>query len=184
MTKIAEPKVKITPEVVIPATVEFSNKAKERLLRLAKLLRADARRKGGIKFDINIFCATKDIETKPSTSCGTRACALGLAALSDEFKREGLGYKVDPYFSYESGKIINGIVFLYKGKGFGGNEMRVASLVFDIPEDVASWLFSGEAPTRTNGEGAKAEIEMAEIIEKAAKGDIPEHIIESLVEFA
>ena len=74
MTKIAEPKVKITPEVVIPATVEFSNKAKERLLRLAKLLRADARRKGGIKFDMRTFCATKDIRTKPSTDCGTSFC--------------------------------------------------------------------------------------------------------------
>lgn len=60
-----------------------------------------------------------------------------------------------------------------------GNEMAVAAKVFDIPEQVALWLFGGEASKHE--EGAKAEVEMAEIIEKAAKGDIPQDVIADII---
>lgn len=68
---------------------------KKRLLKLADLLLADAKNKKGIKFDLG--CVVRS-DYDPATdkwapitvSCGTMACAMGLAAISDTFKREGV----------------------------------------------------------------------------------------------
>ena len=165
----------MTAKVKITSKVEFSDKARDRLLRLARLLRADAKRKTGVKFDMSTFCITEGDED-PGVNCGTRACALGLAALSGEFKAEGLRFKVVRDIWGRPKKTID---FTYRGDDMFGNEMAVAAKVFDIPEMVALWLFGGEASKHE--EGAKAELEMAEIIEKCAKGDIPQDVIADIM---
>lgn len=74
---------------------------KRRALKLADLLEKDAKNKKGIRFDLStVFTATaleegKDIPSDyvPEVSCGTTACAMGLAAISGEFKRAGLSFQ-------------------------------------------------------------------------------------------
>jgi hypothetical protein len=163
---MGEPKVKVE----VKTRIEFSDKAKKRLLRLAKLLRKDAKCKTGVKFNMGDWGSTEDEATKLGMNCGTQACALGLAAISGEFKREGLSFKTH---------IANTIDFVYKGRSCGPIEAAVAT--FDIPECVADYIFGGDANVKTKGEGAKAEIEMAEIIENVAKGKLPQAIVEDLV---
>ena len=74
---------------------------KKRLLKLADLLEADANNKKGIKFDINVIaCKSKTYDhfkpdELPELSCGTAACAVGLACISGAFKREGLSYFIE-----------------------------------------------------------------------------------------
>lgn len=152
--------------------MELSATAKKRLRLLAKLLRADARRKNGIKFDMGTFGDFKTPE--PTMDCGTRACAFGLAAISGKFKRVGLDYEVKPRERFMGDVENYRMIFTYKGDSFGQNDMEVASHVFDIPESLAGWLFGGQASRIKRG--AKAEIQMAEIIEKTVKGDLPEDI--------
>ncbi|MCA1831196.1 MAG: hypothetical protein LC750_00350 [Actinobacteria bacterium] len=74
---------------------------KRRLLKLADLLIADARKKKGIKFDLATWVKpsaggaydhfTSRPKTAPERNCGTAACAVGLACISPEFNKQGLG---------------------------------------------------------------------------------------------
>lgn len=137
---------------------KLSKKAKRRLGKLSALLRKDAKRKNGVRFDIHDF-GTISNHKKP-LSCGTTACALGLAALSEEFKHQGLGYEI-------SGTNIR---ILYKGDDL--SEYYTASKVFDISEGLATFLFSGSANEEFNS-GADAENELAAIIDQVLKGEDP-----------
>jgi hypothetical protein len=71
----------------------------ERLLKLADLLEADAKNKKGIKFDLGLWGFSDD--GPASISCGTSACAVGLAVLSGAFKSDGL----TNYYGDLSGRI-------------------------------------------------------------------------------
>lgn len=63
---------------------------KRRLLKLADLLEADAKNKKGVKFDLSSWGHTNGGDEAPFHSCGTTACAVGLAVVSGAFKRSGL----------------------------------------------------------------------------------------------
>jgi hypothetical protein len=65
---------------------------KKRLLKLADLLEADAKNKTGVQFDLKGWGAGSGDE--PSVDCGTKACAIGLACISGEFKKSGLSYRM------------------------------------------------------------------------------------------
>jgi len=65
---------------------------KERLLKLADLLEADAKNPKGVKFDLSEW--GEAVDPKTPVNCGTSACAVGLACISGAFKKEGLGYEV------------------------------------------------------------------------------------------
>jgi hypothetical protein len=72
---------------------------KRRLLKLADLLEADANNKTGVRFNLGTVVnpgknLPKDAKTVP-VSCGTQACAMGLAAITGAFKRNGLSYRID-----------------------------------------------------------------------------------------
>lgn len=60
----------------------------ERLLKLAALLEVDADKTDGIKFNLETWGDAT--EGYVSHSCGTTACAVGLAIVSGAFKDEGL----------------------------------------------------------------------------------------------
>lgn len=154
-----------TSKTKLNIKVQLTAKAKKRLLRLAKLLREDARTKKGVMFDMGTW---GDFKTpQPTMSCNTRACAFGLAAISGKFKREGLSFKVKP--NEESWNTTRMMIFQYKGKPDpDGSTMAIAAKVFDIPHAFADWLFGGGASEGSTG--AKAEREMASIIENAVKG--------------
>ena len=84
----------------------------ERLQRLAALLRKDADDPKGVKFDLGVWAAPSEDYQKSrgghyfphnavekiEVSCGTTACALGLAAISGEFKADGLTAYFAPGF--------------------------------------------------------------------------------------
>lgn len=56
---------------------------KKRLLKLADLLMKDARNKKGVMFDLSLL-AKKENGGDPEPTCGTKACAMGLAAITIE----------------------------------------------------------------------------------------------------
>jgi hypothetical protein len=103
---------------------------KRRLRKLADLLEADAKTKNGIKFDFFEWGSVDDVE-RP-LSCGTYACAMGLAALSGAFKRAGLGYTAPPG-RYSIDFTIN---------GRARNPIKAAMHVFDISKRDAEYLFT------------------------------------------
>lgn len=121
---------------------------KRRLLKLADLLEADAKNKKGIKFDLGTWGTIGD-EEKP-LSCGTTACAMGLAAVSGAFSRQGLKHDPDYYR----------ITFLWKGSRIDG--LPAAQKLFDISMRQAEEFFlpNGDHPI----DGAKAEKALAQRI--------------------
>lgn len=113
---------------------------KRRLLKLADLLEADAKNEKGIQFDIGTWGETNT--AKVGMNCGTKACAMGLAALSGAFKRAGLTFKTHRY-----GDVLE-IDVMCKGD-FG---LGAASNLFDIEYSEAETLFTPSAyPGRETG---------------------------------
>lgn len=132
---------------------------KRRLLKLADLLEADAKNKKGIRFNMGNWGYVSD-KTEP-LSCGTSACAMGLAGLSGAFKRAGL----------ETSTMNGGVRFQWRGAPMNGFDVAVH--LFDIHIDDADILFS---PTGTEGRnvGAAAERAKAQQIRKFVKtGALP-----------
>lgn len=138
---------------------------KRRLLKLAELLEADARNKSGLKFDMDMWgeSQTKDMKV----TCGTTACAMGLAALSGTFKRAGLQVRVQEY-----GHDANHIFWLDIGfKGSFASPLESASQLFDLTYAEASWLFiSDDYPDNASMKGAAGERTVAKRIKRFVAG--------------
>jgi hypothetical protein len=131
----------------------------DRLERLAALLERDAANPEGVQFDLGFWIAPADrprrgFETRPDkveVSCNTQACAMGLAAISGEFKAEGLDYKVDPYAHWLIPTITPPGEREYAG-------FEAASVLLGIPYEAAQYLFdpdfydSDEPTTAAEGE--------------------------------
>lgn len=115
---------------------------KRRLLKLADMLEADAKNKKGIKFDLDIVVGATNSEQwcgydryvsptfKPEVSCGTTACAMGLAAVSGQFKRAGLSFKLE-----------DGGIIMTTWKGRSKHYEIAAVRLFNITPEQASYLF-------------------------------------------
>jgi hypothetical protein len=106
---------------------------KNRLLKLATLLEKDAKNKKGIKFDLGTWGETDDPGETLGVSCGTTACAMGLAALSGSFKRAGLEPKPIPTGDW--------LELGMKWKGRTVKPLLAARRLFDISEAEAGFLF-------------------------------------------
>lgn len=97
------PKVKKREKATKPSRSTY----RRRLLKLADMLEADAKNTKGLKFDLEqVGISSAFLEAdfdktlglpdfKPEVSCGTTGCAMGLAAISGEFKKAGLSFMVD-----------------------------------------------------------------------------------------
>jgi hypothetical protein len=125
---------------------------KRRLLKLADLLERDARDKNGISFDMGTWGIVSNKDDP--ISCDTRACAMGLAAVSGAFKRAGLSYRVQ-----HNGKIIMKL-------GNMQRPLRVAARLFKISEYQAHELFARSWDLSYCGFGSAAEREVAQRIRK------------------
>src|SRR3990167_5294574 len=125
---------------------------KRRLLKLADLLEADAKNKKGIRFDMGRWGFVLD--EKQPLSCGTSACAMGLAALSGTFKRAGLGTKIEYRF----------LRFTWNGRVVNGH--TAGRRLFQIKESESFKLFGGDDRLT---EGAAAERAKAKQIRKFVK---------------
>lgn len=132
---------------------------KRRLLKLADLLEADAKNKKGIKFDFGDWGAITN-KDQPM-SCGTYACALGLAALSGQFKRDGLDYGL------KAGAFSHHIHFKWNGKET--SPLMAARRLFDISPKHAEYLF---IPHDFNNQGAGAERRVAKRIRNFVAGKV------------
>lgn len=126
---------------------------KRRLLKLADLLEADAKNKNGIRFDLGDW-GTIDDETSP-LSCGTTACAMGLAVVSGAFKRAGL-------------RAFSGVDLtpVMPGDAIG---VAAAANLFGISYDAADWLFT---PSYYGGytKGSVVELKVAKRIRDFVAG--------------
>jgi len=133
---------------------------KNRLLKLAALLEADAKNKKGVKFDLGIWGRSDDPELTPvSVSCGTTACAVGLAVVSGAFKRSGLfNAAVVP------GRIVPGFDNKF---GFGAVEA-----FFDLAQREAAFLFYHASYPVSFRTGAKGERFVAKRIRQFVAGKV------------
>lgn len=112
---------------------------KKRLLKLATLLEADAKNKKGIQFDLGSWGRAYD--HKSPVSCGTTACAMGLAAISGAFKREGMAGVINR---------DNEIRFRWKGRAI--HPINAAKKLFGIShEETCSLFVYTDGLTRTTG---------------------------------
>ena len=112
---------------------------KKRLLKLADLLEADASNRRGIKFNLStVITPSEKLPANAKAipvSCGTQACAMGLAAISGAFKRQGLSYRME--HNEEYGIQIDTTMF--------GNDMDyddAAMELFEITYEEAHFLFT------------------------------------------
>lgn len=162
----------------------------DRLLRLAALLRRDAANPEGAQFDLGYWAAPsegnelkrgsnwalpEDVTKVPRyqtsleaikvpVSCGTTACAMGLAAISGEFAAEGLSYTflLDAAMTGLLVPTINGVT------GFAA-----ACQLFDISSADADYLFDPGHYSETPRE-ADGELLVAQRIENFTRGVIDE----------
>jgi hypothetical protein len=160
----------------------------ELLQRLADLLRKDAANPEGVQFDLGTWAAPSDQAPdrmvasrtaatnelgwsehvgKVPVSCSTRACALGLAAISGAFKKEGLTYVIDGTTLFPK-LVRSGEVGLVGFECF-----TAAQVLFAITDIAAIYLFDSTSyPTCPKGEAG--EIQVAERIEAFIEGRIEE----------
>lgn len=145
---------------------------KARLLKLADMLDEDAKTKKGIKFDMGTWGYITN-EEEP-LSCGTSACAMGLACLSGRFKRAGLSYDVYSLRWDVSSPIR--ITPIHTDKdGYRRYELSAAVALFGIPYRDAAYLFSSGSYTDANSRGARAERFVARRIREYVKRGKPPH---------
>lgn len=140
----------------------------KRLLKLADLLIADARKKKGVSFNQGNWGEISDPEAV--LSCGTQACAFGLAAISGAFKRAGLDFKLtDKKYSYGANpREYQEIEFLWKG--YERSPGLVAMELFGITSDETDELFGGNVGVDcSTTRGAEAERAVAKRIKKLVK---------------
>jgi hypothetical protein len=130
---------------------------KRRLLKLADLLEADAENKEGIKFDLHGWGWTEDDTV--SQSCGTTACAMGLAVLSGAFKRAGL--KNGSSNRNEIDPVIG------RRRGFDAAEK-----LFDLTETQSRFLFSVDRYPLDRSSGAVGEHYVAKRIRDFVAGKV------------
>lgn len=134
----------------------------ERLQRLSKLLREDAANPQGLTFNLAFWGRVPSQEGLDTHSvavnCGTQACAMGLAAISGEFKAEGLDYEVVAPRTWG-----NQIRPLFTDSTGTASDFRAAEKLFEISHLSAVILFDPTQYAKTNG--AEAEIEVADRID-------------------
>lgn len=139
---------------------------KRRLLKLADLLEADARKKRGIRFNLYTIAMT-DLPQKNGEpvklNCGTQACAMGLAAISGAFQRQGLSYKIRRSGAIET--TFDGRLKMYDS---------AAMALFDISRRQANFLFTPASypENEMSLRGADAERYVAERIRDFVAGKV------------
>ncbi len=142
---------------------------KRRLMKLADLLEADAKNKKGVKFNLcTVVTPSRGLSLDSKevpVSCGTQACAMGLAAISGAFKRAGLFYRIDAGLKMLFVETtMNGLVTEYDD---------AAAELFDITVDEAGFLFSPNYyPRRLPKTGARGERIVAKRIRDFVAGKV------------
>lgn len=159
----------------------------ERLTRMRDLLCHDAAKPDGIKFDLSTWAQPSDGELKGhwklpedvaisddyryytapkpreiAVDCGTTACAMGLAAISGEFEKDGLTY------AFTLSDDGTGVLLPQLGKYYG---FEAAAELFDIGLQDAYYLFD-PAHYDSTPQGADGERFVAQRIDDFIEGII------------
>lgn len=178
----------------------------DRLQRMADLLRRDAANPNGVKFDLSTWASpvpenelrgpspndhwsipegvkmvkrnyTDLAPLEVPVSCGTFACAFGLAAISGEFKAEGLSYTAITGCNYSNPDVVGegatGLLVpaIYDHSGTMQTGFEAAEVLFDISAADAKYFFDPDSYDGTPRE-AEGEIEVADRIEAFIRGEI------------
>lgn len=143
---------KTASKTKLPSTVT----GRRRLLKLADLLEQDAKNKKGIKFDLGLWGYVSDANSP--VSCGTSACAVGLAVASGAFKRAGLA-------SLEGGPRLTP-----KFRGLGG--FAAVEAFFNLNMSESSFLFDDHSYRRAATKGASGERAVAKRIRDFVAGKV------------
>ena len=139
---------------------------KRRLLKLADLLEADAKNKNGVKFDLGGWGHSIGREAPVSVSCGTTACAMGLAVLSGAFEKDGLRNNFGP----EARSIVPELIATgRRRKRLCGFE--AVDALFDLTDKQSSWLFIDESYPPSKRAGARGERAVAKRIRAFVAGE-------------
>lgn len=131
---------------------------RRRLLKLARLLEKDAGNAKGIKFDLSIW-GYADLSKPKPVSCGTTACAMGLAVASGKFRSDGLKPMtregdLEPRAGHKTG-------------------IPAAAKLFQITDREAEWFFLDESYPWDQRSGAKGERAVAKRIRDFVAGKVP-----------
>lgn len=137
---------------------------KDRLMTLVNILRADAKNKKGLRFDLKQWGSVRNVLGTLAMDCGTQGCALGAAALSGVFAKDGL--------DYERGCVS--IRFIWRGRHRGA--IDTAMELFGISYEAANYLFLPSYYKRGPITGAKGERRVANRIAAFVRsgGNIPD----------
>lgn len=159
----------------------------DRLLRLSDLLDRDAANEKGVKFDLGTWADKSDhsnwLENSPvPVDCGTTACAMGLAAISGEFAKEGLIAHFEPVAPWNNvpyGPPLHYTLYPmivttdYRGIARNCSGFEAAEKLFNITEDDAHYLFDSDSYEGTP-RGAEGERFVAQRIRDFTEGKIDE----------
>lgn len=143
----------------------------ERLERLAALLERDAANDKGAKFDLGVWATPSERRLEANFTekaetikmdCGTTACALGLAAISGVFKKDGLTFE---YYQQQNDTFVLTPTFN------GADGFSAGVFLFDIDHDDSRYLFDPDC-YGTTPKGAEGELFVAKRIRDFAAGTI------------
>jgi len=163
----------------VPSTVV----GRKRLLKLADLLEKNAANKKGAKFAMEIwgrtdqeYATVEEMPKRIEINCHTTACAMGLAALSGVFKKQGLDYKLkaEPYSYWNEDAADyatyykHDFEFTLGGKPMDGHKAAVR--FFQITHDEAHELFVPFHSAYAHASGASGERKVAKRIRDFVAG--------------
>lgn len=123
----------------------------DRLIKLAELLEADAANPHGIKFDLGQWgsVTSGDVDAMVDISCGTAACAMGLAVLSGAFSGVGL---------YNASISMREIIPAIRGESDDGGFCAAAALFGIEPWDAEHLFCADTYPDDAVITGAEGEL--------------------------
>lgn len=144
---------------------------KRRLLKLAKLLEADAKKPKGVKFDLETWGQTEKAHQFVKADCGTQACAVGLACVSGSFKNEGLRFGLDDkglIYPEVDNPGFSGL--FYEPRSITGEE--AVKHFFDLTKREARFLFFPQKYPKTKTRGQVGELYVAKRIRDFVAGTV------------
>lgn len=148
----------------------------KRLTKLANMLLADAKNKNDMKFDLHevgVSVGGEGFEEGVDLiNCGTAGCAMGLAAMSGQFKRAGLSYQIVKNF--HGNPLLIGTTW----KGFPLRYDYAACNLFGITKEVSDYLFDPYFYPKAKRKGAVGERFVAARIKSIVrrKGKLPNNV--------
>jgi len=140
---------------------------KKNLLKMAALLESNAANSKGMKFDLHTVAGWVDDEFVPPSarkldvSCNTVGCAIGLAAVSRAFEKDGLGFTLN----------TNNNCIEMNINGEDAGFISVGIRLFDIDSNTSIMFFDPSSYCGGTIIGAEGELRVAKRIRRYVESD-------------